>query len=301
MIGDINIPGYPPPVGSTITVKHTGCYNTGTLKNPVFWRVKSEDNISPLPIQVCLQWWHNLRSKNAPTWDIRSTHKIFFDHLAQLSGVEAPSDWYRVTRKDVYNHGGHGLMQYYHNSLFQVRNLSYLKQYYWILLIKFRVWNKCFLIWTWYLGCLIVWNVVFGPTTTIIGELEFIVVHWLRRFFAWLGNQLGYKKWEDWYRITVEDIQSYGGMAMLIGYYNGSPSQALQTVYPQHHWNLCHFKQTPKKIHRLTNVKFSDKEERVYVHQWNHRPKSTIQGQTATIQQNSGGICTPIIVSIIQP
>lgn len=28
----------PPPLGSTITVKHLGAFSTGTLKNPVYWR-----------------------------------------------------------------------------------------------------------------------------------------------------------------------------------------------------------------------------------------------------------------------
>lgn len=27
-----------PPLGSVITVKHNGCYVTGTLKRPMYWR-----------------------------------------------------------------------------------------------------------------------------------------------------------------------------------------------------------------------------------------------------------------------
>lgn len=32
----------PPSIGSIITVKHSGCYSTGILKQPVFWRERSD-------------------------------------------------------------------------------------------------------------------------------------------------------------------------------------------------------------------------------------------------------------------
>lgn len=38
----------PPPLGSIITVKHNGCYSTGTLKRPVFWR--EHDGSASLPL-----------------------------------------------------------------------------------------------------------------------------------------------------------------------------------------------------------------------------------------------------------
>ena len=64
-------------------------------------------------------------------------------------------------------------------------------------------------------------------------------------FFKWLGTQLGYKSMDDWYNITVEDIVKFGGKALLSKYYNGSPSQAVQSVYPQYNWKLWNFKVAP--------------------------------------------------------
>src|SRR5688500_5103672 len=67
-----------------------------------------------------------------------------------------------------------------------------------------------------------------------------------RRFFDWLGEQLGYKHMDDWYRVTLKDIYKHGGKGILYRCYNGSPSKALQTVYPEHNWTLWRFGRTPK-------------------------------------------------------
>ena len=32
----------PPPVGTTITVKHSGSFSGGLLKRPIFWRIKED-------------------------------------------------------------------------------------------------------------------------------------------------------------------------------------------------------------------------------------------------------------------
>src|SRR4051812_24879003 len=47
-----------------------------------------------------------------------------------------------------------------------------------------------------------------------------------RQFFDWLGNQLGYKEMDDWYKVTQEDIHKHGGSGLLHNYYHNSPAQA---------------------------------------------------------------------------
>ena len=32
----------PPPIGSIVTVKHSGIFSTGTLKEPVLWRERAD-------------------------------------------------------------------------------------------------------------------------------------------------------------------------------------------------------------------------------------------------------------------
>jgi len=47
---------------------------------------------------------------------------------------------------------------------------------------------------------------------------------------------------EDWYNISKGDIEDNGGTALLTTYYNGLPSTALQSVYPEHSWDTERFK-----------------------------------------------------------
>lgn len=50
----------------------------------------------------------------------------------------------------------------------------------------------------------------------------------------------------DWYNLTKEDIDKFGGRGLLNEYFNSSPSQALQEIYPEHKWELWRFGHTPK-------------------------------------------------------
>lgn len=67
-------------------------------------------------------------------------------------------------------------------------------------------------------------------------------------------TRLGYKRMDDWYKVTQEDFHEGGG-ATLLNYYNGSPFLALQTIYPEHKWELEQFKtnqrDSPGKVQRI--------------------------------------------------
>src|SRR4051794_29811376 len=67
-----------------------------------------------------------------------------------------------------------------------------------------------------------------------------------KHFFDRLGKKLGYTKMEDWYNVRQEDIYKHKGKILLIHLYQGSPSKALQHIYPQHNWKLWKFKMSPK-------------------------------------------------------
>ena len=57
-------------------------------------------------------------------------------------------------------------------------------------------------------------------------------------------NKLGYKKMEDWYEVTFNDIKNFGGN-ILLSYYGKSPSKLIQSVFPSHEWKEWKF---PKNI-----------------------------------------------------
>jgi hypothetical protein len=60
-------------------------------------------------------------------------------------------------------------------------------------------------------------------------------------------------------QVTLEDIYSRGGSGLLVKYYGGSPSKALQIIYPDIKWKLWLFDQTPRQIFsRFQNAEYFD-------------------------------------------
>lgn len=51
----------------------------------------------------------------------------------------------------------------------------------------------------------------------------------------WLGENLGFKKKEDWYSIKWSDFTQNQGTTMIMQC-NGSPKQILMQAYPEHQW-----------------------------------------------------------------
>ena len=73
-------------------------------------------------------------------------------------------------------------------------------------------------------------------------------------FFDNLGVKLGYKCLDDWYNVTTKDIYQNGGQLILSARYNGSPSWALQVVYPHHNWQLEKFTHKPQRFWMSTET-----------------------------------------------
>ena len=64
-----------------------------------------------------------------------------------------------------------------------------------------------------------------------------------REFFDRLGNRLNYSTLEDFYDITVDDVNANGGSALLQSYYDSSLAQVFQDNYPNHIWQVWKFSQ----------------------------------------------------------
>lgn len=155
-------------------------------------------------------------------------------------------DWYTVRREDLDEHGGLGLLlKCYDNSLIKVHVAYKLIFYYG------RHCKKCMQITSGYLGnSMRMFHVGFGQTTANRSEFTFIEWNELnlkREFFDWLHKELGFKKPEDWYNVKQQNIYDHGGRGLL-DYYNNSPSQALQAVYPEHNWILAKFIHSPAEL-----------------------------------------------------
>jgi hypothetical protein len=68
-----------------------------------------------------------------------------------------------------------------------------------------------------------------------------------RRYMEWLGEQVGVRELDDWYRITNEDFRRAKGGAFL-HYYGSTISAAVMECFPEHRWLAWKFGRTPRNF-----------------------------------------------------
>jgi hypothetical protein len=66
-----------------------------------------------------------------------------------------------------------------------------------------------------------------------------------KKFLEWLGGQLQFKHWEDWYSVTQSAIEQHGG-ASLLRMYDDSPPLLITSVFSEHAWLIWRFQVVPK-------------------------------------------------------
>lgn len=151
-------------------------------------------------------------------WENKMNHRKFFSWLYTFRECKSMEDWYDTTAEDVCKNGGAGLMKHYDHSLPSALQSVYPEHSWQFEKFKRRITRPL------------------GFWTSVENRREFIIN---------LHAQLGHKSMDDWYKVTVEDICKNGGGGLL-NYYNRSPSATLQSVYPQHNWDLQKFKAVRK-------------------------------------------------------
>jgi hypothetical protein len=112
-------------------------------------------------------------------------------------------DWYRVRREDIDLHGGGHLLFYYYDGVLYNALQKLYPEYPW----KF---------WRFQQVPRSAWK---ERATQRYKQFPFpfrdIIFLFERQFFDWLGEQLGIREKDSWYKVTLEDIQRYGGGELL--------------------------------------------------------------------------------------
>ncbi|MHB1033206.1 MAG: hypothetical protein ACYC35_21330 [Pirellulales bacterium] len=70
-----------------------------------------------------------------------------------------------------------------------------------------------------------------------------------RRYLAWLGKELGFRRWEDWYGVTTLDFQKRRGGALLLRY-RSSVAATVMACFPEHDWKEWKFRKIPMRFWR---------------------------------------------------
>lgn len=151
--------------------------------------------------------WEPWKFKGVPKgfWDERENQRRFGDWLGKQLGIKELGDWYNVTSADVISRGGAVLMDQYAESLSHMLSAIYPNH-------EWQVW-------------------MFSQVSR--GSWEDGEV--LGKFVKWLEKRLDIWDLEDWYRVSLELIETVGSSTAFKK--NGGIAQVLGKVYPNHGWD----------------------------------------------------------------
>ncbi len=145
-------------------------------------------------------------------WDVPANQLRFVEWLGHEMGVCHWQDWYRVTETDVKQNGGDCLLTRYNYSLLRIFSSLFPE----------HDWKPWLFRWT-PRGF---WD---QPENR-------------RRYMLWLGEQLGFRKMEDWYRVRVRDFQQHRGGTLLESCRLGSIPAVLADAFPEYTWDMQRFR-----------------------------------------------------------
>ena len=69
-----------------------------------------------------------------------------------------------------------------------------------------------------------------------------------RLYVRWLGQKLGFRKWEDWYRISSLDFKRNSGGGLLQQHWNSSAIGAVKECFPDYDWKDWLFTRKPRRF-----------------------------------------------------
>lgn len=165
-------------------------------------------------------WLFEVAPRNS--WDSLETQKEYIDFLGETLGFEKPEDWYAIGYSDF-------------NSAFLRRFDGSRKK-----ILKTFFPDYDFLPWK--------FNVVENGLWTS-GQTRL-------NYFKWLGEKLGYKKPEDWYRVKFKDFKDNYGEVLVGLHYDFSPYKFVQDMIPDFNFDLRKFDRVPAKYwHNAENRK----------------------------------------------
>lgn len=167
-------------------------------------------------------------------WDDPENRRRFWKWFAKRLGIKKQDDWYKIKRKDFYEHNGRGLYNFYENKMDAFRQAFPKKQWHeW----KFHNVSRGF------------WD---DPNN-------------LKAYINWLERQLKIRCLDDWYQVRRSTVikKYYGQTAVRRN--GGSLYHLLCNVYPEHQWYPWKFHETSpkfwgKKKNRIVYLKWLEKE-----------------------------------------
>eukprot|EP00026_Physarum_polycephalum_P002443 Phypoly_transcript_02449.p1 GENE.Phypoly_transcript_02449~~Phypoly_transcript_02449.p1 ORF type:complete len:911 (+),score=126.14 Phypoly_transcript_02449:48-2780(+) len=148
-------------------------------------------------------------------WENTANVRRYLQFVGKQLGYTKMEDWYLAKISDFLPYNGVGLRTKYSGSIYKIVS-SVFKDHDWL-----------------------PWRFMPLPSNTWENETNRL------KFLAYLGQKLGYKDMEDYYKITENDFNVHGGGVLLERYYESSPMMAVMRIFnefPWEPWKFAHAK-----------------------------------------------------------
>lgn len=70
-------------------------------------------------------------------------------------------------------------------------------------------------------------------------------------YMRWLGQRLGYRRPDDWYRIRTDDFKQNRGASVMANYWNSSAIAAVKASFPDRDWKDWLFATCPRRFWKI--------------------------------------------------
>lgn len=157
--------------------------------------------------------WNLWKFKKVPRgyWNSEKNQREFMDSLAKKLNLKEFDDWYQVSKDEIIEHGGGGLLKlkYDGDHVQMIKNI--FQKDFQFLSYRFRTKKN-------------------HPETCHWDD-----IHIQRYFMDSLAASLKIRNLDEWYNISAKQLENFGGCSLL-NMYGRSISTLLQSVYPEHAW-----------------------------------------------------------------
>jgi hypothetical protein len=150
-------------------------------------------------------------------WQSSENRHLYMDWLGEQLGFTQIEDWYQITTEDFKKRRGGGLLSKFRDSAVALVK-DYRPHYQWL-----------------------EWCFTSAPQNFWDDRAN------QRRYLTWLGKQLGFRRYADWYQVTSEHFLSHYGRGILVKFHN-SHIALLKALLPRYDWKEWLFVNVPLRF-----------------------------------------------------
>ena len=158
-------------------------------------------------------------------WQRIETHRYALEWVCDKKGWEFPYGLYQLKKETLFELNIDGITNIYSESPTRIVT-NILPEYDWY-------------IWKFQMTPMGFWN---DDSNKI-------------KYLKWFEMQMGIKKPEDWYSISINDLYDNYGRTLIVTYFSGSVGKIVKFLYPNLELNYTSFIRTPPSLFDLSDLK----------------------------------------------